>query len=163
MRLLRNGNRWSELGVSSLQNRLGLIAMFFHERGRRRRIERRLERLCGVWRTASTVANVVRTTSHFREARFCKLRIAATHLRCTVTAMRTLVDLLDNEHGYARIFADMEGFSYELSTYRPRVIPDLFERMGGYRSMSDACAAAEQQLSSMLQAMSRRRRSSRRR
>jgi len=33
--------------------------------------------------------------------------------------MRMLIDLFDNEHGYARIFAEKEGFGYELSTYRP--------------------------------------------
>jgi hypothetical protein len=65
--------------------------------------------------------------------------------------MRTLVDLLANDHGYARIFAELEGFSYELSTYVPTPISDLFERMEGYPSVTDAFAAAEIQLSSVQQ------------
>jgi hypothetical protein len=60
--------------------------------------------------------------------------------------MRTLVELLNNDHGYARIYADMEGFSYELNTYLPKPIADLFERMSGYASVSDACEAAKDQL-----------------
>jgi hypothetical protein len=63
--------------------------------------------------------------------------------------MRTLIDLLNNDAGYARIFAEAEGFGYELTTYRPRVIPDLFERMSGYGSLGDALAAANQQLASL--------------
>jgi hypothetical protein len=60
--------------------------------------------------------------------------------------MRTLVDLLDNDHGYARIYADMEGFSYELNTYMPKPIADLFERMSGYASANEAYEAAKHQL-----------------
>ncbi|HEU4652692.1 MAG TPA: hypothetical protein VFS47_01835 [Steroidobacteraceae bacterium] len=60
--------------------------------------------------------------------------------------MRTLVDLLNNDHGYARIYADVEGFSYELNTYLRKPIADLFERMGGYASANEACEAAKNQL-----------------
>jgi hypothetical protein len=60
--------------------------------------------------------------------------------------MRTLVDLLNNDHGYARIYADLEGFSYELDVYLPKPIADLFERMGGYASANEACEAARNQL-----------------
>jgi len=60
--------------------------------------------------------------------------------------MRTLVDLLNNDHGYARIYADMEGFSYELNTYLPKPIADLFERMSGYGSATEALEAAKHQL-----------------
>jgi len=60
--------------------------------------------------------------------------------------MRTLVELLNNDHGYARIYADMEGFSYELNTYLPKPIADLFERMSGYSSVNEACEAAKDQL-----------------
>ncbi len=64
--------------------------------------------------------------------------------------MRTLVDLLNNEMGYARIFAEREGFGYELTTYQPRPMADLFERMSGYNSHQAAIEAAEQQLASVL-------------
>jgi hypothetical protein len=63
--------------------------------------------------------------------------------------MRMLIDLLNNDVGYARIFAEAEGFGYELTTYQPRLIPDLFERMSGYTSLSDALIAAKQQLASL--------------
>lgn len=63
--------------------------------------------------------------------------------------MRTLIDLLNNELGYARIFAEGEGFGYELTTYRPRPMSDLFERMSGYASPAAALEAAQQQLESM--------------
>lgn len=62
-------------------------------------------------------------------------------------AMRTLVDLLNTEHGYARIFFGQDGYSYELYAYQPGPIADLFERMGGYESAPEACEAARQQLS----------------
>lgn len=65
--------------------------------------------------------------------------------------MRTLIDLLNNDVGYARIFAEAEGFGYELTTYEPRPFQDLFERMSGYTSQSDALAAAQQQLASVVQ------------
>ena len=63
--------------------------------------------------------------------------------------MRTLVDLLNDERGYVRIYAEREGFGYELSTYVPRPIADLFERMSGYASVGAACEAAQFQLSSI--------------
>lgn len=65
--------------------------------------------------------------------------------------MRTLIDLLNNELGYARIFADGEGYGYELTTYRPRTIADLFERMSGYPSAEVALSFAQQQLESIAQ------------
>jgi hypothetical protein len=64
-----------------------------------------------------------------------------------VLFMRTLVDLLNNDHAYVRIFADADDFGYELCTYVPRPIPDLFERMSGYASADDAYQAAQHQLS----------------
>jgi hypothetical protein len=63
--------------------------------------------------------------------------------------MRTLIDLLNNDLGYARIFAEDEGFGYELTTYRPRPMSDLFERMSGYMSLGAALDAAQQQLASV--------------
>lgn len=65
--------------------------------------------------------------------------------------MRTLIDLLNNELGYARIFAEGEGYGYELTPYRPRTIADLFERMSGYPSAEVALTFAQQQLESMAQ------------
>lgn len=61
-------------------------------------------------------------------------------------AMRTLVDLLHTEHGYARIFFDQEGYSYELQSYRHTPMADLFTRMLGYPSAADAAEAARQTL-----------------
>jgi hypothetical protein len=66
--------------------------------------------------------------------------------------VRTLIDLLNNELGYARIFADRDGYGYELTTYRPRTIADLFERMSGYPSAEVALTFAQQQLESIAQA-----------
>lgn len=63
-------------------------------------------------------------------------------------AMRTLVDLLHTEHGYARIFHDQEGYSYELHSYRHTPMADLFTRMLGYASAADAIEAARQALTS---------------
>jgi hypothetical protein len=54
--------------------------------------------------------------------------------------------LLSAEAGYVRIFAEHDGYSYELSTYRPRPMADLFERMCGYDSVGAACEAARLQL-----------------
>jgi hypothetical protein len=73
--------------------------------------------------------------------------------------MRTLVDLLNDELGYVRIFAEPGGYAYELSTYRPRPIADLFERMGGYASLGAASEAARYQLCAThsLKRVSRRR------
>ena len=64
-------------------------------------------------------------------------------------AMRTLVDLLHTEHGYARIFFDQEGYSYELHSYRHTPMADLFTRMLGFPSAEDASEAARQTLSAM--------------
>jgi hypothetical protein len=63
--------------------------------------------------------------------------------------MRTLVDLLNNDHAYVRIYAEREGYSYKLSTYAPRPIADLFEQMDGYDSAHSAREAARHQLSSV--------------
>ena len=64
-------------------------------------------------------------------------------------AMRTLVDLLHTEHGYARIFYDQDGYSYELDSYRQTPMADLFTRMLGYASASEATEAARQTLSAI--------------
>ena len=64
-------------------------------------------------------------------------------------AMRTLVDLLHTEHGYARIFYDQEGYSYELHSYQHTPIADLFTRMLGYASAADATEAARQTLTAI--------------
>jgi hypothetical protein len=66
--------------------------------------------------------------------------------------MRMLIDLLNNDLGYARIFSERDGFGYELTTYRARPMPDLFERMSGYSSAEAALEAAQQQLASVQQA-----------
>jgi hypothetical protein len=60
--------------------------------------------------------------------------------------MRTLVDLLNNDSGYVRIYADQAGFGYDRSTYTPEPIDDLFDRMSGYPSISNAREAAALQL-----------------
>ena len=71
--------------------------------------------------------------------------------------MRTLVDLLNDDRGYVRIYVDQGGdFGYERSTYTPAVIGDLFDRMSGYDSINHALAAAQLQLQT-LEAASRRR------
>jgi hypothetical protein len=62
--------------------------------------------------------------------------------------MRTLVDLVDTEHGYARIFYG-DSYGYELHFYRTISIADLFESMSGYASIRDACEAARHQLCAM--------------
>jgi hypothetical protein len=72
--------------------------------------------------------------------------------------MRTLLDLLNDERGYVRIFKKLDGFAYELSTYAPPPVGDLFERMDGYDSIADARAAAQFQLSAAGQARKRRNR-----
>ncbi len=75
--------------------------------------------------------------------------------------MRMLIDLFNNEHGYARIFAEREGFGYELSTYRPLPIADLFGRMSGFASPEAACEAAQRQLASVHQTLERKQKRSR--
>jgi len=64
-------------------------------------------------------------------------------------AMRTLVDLLHTEHGYARIFHDQEGYSYELHSYQHAPMADLFTRMLGFESADDATEAARQTLTAI--------------
>lgn len=64
-------------------------------------------------------------------------------------AMRTLVDLLHTEHGYARIFHDLDGYSYELHSYRHTPVVDLFTRMLGYESAGHATEAARETLSAI--------------
>ena len=61
--------------------------------------------------------------------------------------MRTLLDLLNDERAYVRIFKELEGFGYELSTYQQQPMGDLFERMDGYDSAAAAREAAHFQLS----------------
>jgi hypothetical protein len=60
--------------------------------------------------------------------------------------MRTLVDLLNDDRGYVRIFAEPRGFGYEKSTHRPATTDDLFDSMSGYPSMEKALEAARLQL-----------------
>jgi hypothetical protein len=64
-------------------------------------------------------------------------------------AMRTLVDLLHTEHGYARIFHDQEGYSYELHSYEHTLMTDLFTRMPGFSSATDATEAARETLTAI--------------
>jgi hypothetical protein len=75
--------------------------------------------------------------------------------------MRTLVDLLNNDSGYVRIYADQGGFSYDRSTYTPRAIDDLFDRMSGYESITNALEAAQLQLRALQTAPRRRKRKTR--
>ena len=60
--------------------------------------------------------------------------------------MRTLLDLLNDDTAYVRIYADTAGFGYEKSTYVPPPIGDLFDQMNGYSSIDSARAAAQLQL-----------------
>jgi hypothetical protein len=43
------------------------------------------------------------------------------------------VDLLNDESGYVRVYADRDGFGHELSMYAPRPMADL-SKMSGYWS-----------------------------
>jgi hypothetical protein len=61
--------------------------------------------------------------------------------------MRTLLDLLNDERAYVRIFKESDGFGYELSTYAQQQVSDLFERMQGFDSIAAAREAAQFQLS----------------
>jgi len=70
--------------------------------------------------------------------------------------MRTLLDLLNDERGYVRIFKELDGFAYELSTYVPPRVGDLFARMDGYDSIADVREAAQFQLSAAGQVKKRR-------
>lgn len=65
--------------------------------------------------------------------------------------MRTLLDLLNDERSYVRIYKDLDGFGYELSTYVQPPVADLFERMNGYASIAAAREAASDQLSAAKQ------------
>lgn len=60
--------------------------------------------------------------------------------------MRTLVDLLNDDRAYVRIFAEAHGFGYERSTHKPVTTGDLFDRMSGYTSFETALEAAQLQL-----------------
>jgi hypothetical protein len=72
----------------------------------------------------------------------CARRFSAIEERL----MRTLVDLLNDDRGYVRIFAEPRGFGYEKSTHKPATTDDLFDSMGGYPSMEKALEAAQLQL-----------------
>lgn len=65
--------------------------------------------------------------------------------------MRTLLDLLDDERGYVRIYQEQDGFGYERSSYVRELVADLFERMNGYASIAAAREAATYQLSAAKQ------------
>jgi hypothetical protein len=69
------------------------------------------------------------------------------------------VDLLSDDVGYVRVFAEMEGYSYEVSTYHRHSIADLFEQMCGYDSIGAAREAARFQLLSAGRPVKRARRS----
>ena len=60
--------------------------------------------------------------------------------------MRTLVDLLNDERGYVRIFSEQSGFGYEKSAHGSTPFRDLFDRMSGYDSVESAVRAAQFQL-----------------
>ena len=64
---------------------------------------------------------------------------------------------MSNERGYVRVYAEREGFAYQLSAYSPSIVGDLFEQMSGYPTADDACAAAHYQLSAIHQPKPRRR------
>lgn len=70
-----------------------------------------------------------------------------------------LVDLLNDDSGYVRIYADPSGFGYECSTYQPSTIGDLFDRMTGYATIGNARAAAQLQLKACSRRLRRRPRS----
>ena len=65
--------------------------------------------------------------------------------------MQTLLDLLNDERGYARIYQEQDGFGYERSAYVQEPVADLFERMNGYASIAAAREAASYQLSAAKQ------------
>ena len=73
--------------------------------------------------------------------------------------MRTLLDLLNDERAYVRIYKELDGFGYELSTYGQQRVSDLFERMAGFDSIAAAREAAQFQLSAAGQPRRARRRS----
>ena len=63
--------------------------------------------------------------------------------------MRTLVDLIHTESGYARIFYGPDSYGYQLYAYRPEAVEDLFARMTGFESIEEACDAARHHLAAM--------------
>jgi hypothetical protein len=75
--------------------------------------------------------------------------------------MRTLVDLLNDERGYVRVFAESDGYGYQVAHYLPRVTADLFEQMSGFPSLEAAREAARYQLSAAQPGKRRRRRTTR--
>jgi hypothetical protein len=75
--------------------------------------------------------------------------------------MRTLLDLLDDDRAYVRIYKALDGFGYELSTYARQPVSDLFERMDGYDSIAAAREAAQFQLSAAGQVKRARKRRAR--
>jgi hypothetical protein len=75
---------------------------------------------------------------------------------------RHLVDVLDNEYGYVRVFADPEGFGYDVCAYRAHPLADLFQTMGGFATQGEALEAARRQLTTLQPRSSRRRASTRR-
>jgi hypothetical protein len=92
-----------------------------------------------------TRARMLRRPSHFL--------LRASYTLCSLAhdgrgrpKMRTLLDLLNNERAYVRIYVDPAGFGYEKATYAPRPIGDLFDRMNGYPSIDSAREAAQLQL-----------------
>ena len=74
--------------------------------------------------------------------------------------MRTLVDLLNDDHGYVRIYAETHGFAYEKSTHRPVPTSDLFDRMDGFSSKESALEVANLQLQAIVRTGRGRRRPS---
>jgi hypothetical protein len=68
------------------------------------------------------------------------------------------VDLVSDDVGYVRVFAELDGYSYEVSTYQSCSMADLFERMRGYDSINSAREAARFQLLSTGRPVKRARR-----
>ena len=56
--------------------------------------------------------------------------------------MRTLVNLMSSDRGYICVYAERDGFAYELSTYAPVPTRDLFASMNGFSSPQEASDAA---------------------
>jgi hypothetical protein len=77
--------------------------------------------------------------------------------------MRTLLDLLNDEPGYVRIYLGQDSFGYELSMYVQRPMADLFEQMDGYASLAAAREAAGYQLAAAKQVRRRTRKPAQRR
>lgn len=77
------------------------------------------------------------------------MQVFESRFNLLARVMRTLVDLLHTEHGYARIFHDQEGYSYELHSYQHTPMADLFTRMLGFEAAEDATEAARQTLTAI--------------